>query len=440
MTGGVKQELARGAVISFMTNSIGKIVTFVGYIFLARWLGVDGIGTFSFIAATVTFLAILSSVGLPLTLLRFVSAYAVQDRWTDIRLLIRRCIKIAMINSLIVMSTAAIVIIYIIDFDETVEKPMLIGLFMIPLVCLASQRQQTLRALKHLIAFRLAENIVLYVAIMMIGGLIWYSGHASIEVGIFVYIAAALVAFAVGTMLLQQALKPHAGTINDPETARPLTSLLAISLPLMLVYLSQRVIGLVDVAFLGMLSTPEQTGMYSVATRIALAASLALTAANTIAAPLISERFKKGDINDIKLILVWSSLGAAVFGTAVCFGIALFHETILGLFGAGFQQATTFLYLLLFGQLVGCIAGPADFVLSMTGRQKELSIIMIIGAATAVVLCPILISFHGALGAAIATVTAIIVWKAGSLITVWFRVLGSENVSDADSGPVKHYA
>ena len=416
--------------MSFAANAVGKIVVFLGYLFLARWLGVDGFGTLNFVVAVTLFLSIVASVGMPLTLLRFVSAYATEDRWTDIRSLIRFCTQTGLVTSIIVMALSALVILFVVDLDPVTETGLLIGLLLVPFNCLSSLRAQTLRALKHLIAFRFADNIILYLAVIAIGSAFWLLGDTSAETGMIARVAAAGVAFLVGTWLLLRALKKHQIQASDAppadshdEAPWTLSSLFAISLPLMLVFFSQRVIGLVDVAFLGALSTPEQTGIYAAAARVALTASLALNAINTIAAPLISASYRKGDHGDIKRILVLSCLGSGLFGLAVCVGVALFREPILGLFGVGFQAGGTLLIVLLLGQLINSAAGPIDFVLSMTGRQKELSIIMIIGSLTALVLCPILIYYYGAMGAAIATVTAIFIWKLASLAVVWFRVL-----------------
>lgn len=436
---GVKRELARGAVISFAANAVGKVVVFLGYLFLARWLGVDGFGTLNFVVAVTLFLSILASVGMPLTLLRFVSAYASEDRWADARALIRYCTKTGLITSLIVMALSALVILYVFDFDPVTETSLLIGLLLIPLNCLSSLRAQTLRALKRLIAFRFAENVVLYLAVIAIGAALWGVGETSAETGMAARVGAAVIAFVIGSWLLLRALKaqesrPKAEPRTEPAAAVAtgladdpiwnLKTLFAISLPLMLVFFSQRVIGLVDVAFLGALSTPEQTGIYSAAARVALTASLALNAINTIAAPMISASYRKGDQGDIKRILVLSCLGSGLFGLAVCLGVALFRDPILGLFGDGFEAGGTLLAVLLIGQLINSAAGPIDFVLSMTGRQKELSIIMIFGSMVALGLCPLLIYFYGAMGAAVATVTAIFIWKLASLAVVWFRVLG----------------
>jgi len=119
---GVKQELARGALVTFLANSVGKATVFLGYIFLARWLGVEGFGVVNIVIAITSFLAIFASLGLPFFVLRFVAAYASEDRWSDIRLLLPRCNKIVLISSLIIMSVAALVIIFLLDIGEETER------------------------------------------------------------------------------------------------------------------------------------------------------------------------------------------------------------------------------------------------------------------------------------------------------------------------------
>jgi len=196
-----------------------------------------------------------------------------------------------------------------------------------------------------------------------------------------------------------------------------------ISLPLMVAYFADRIVGLVDVAFLGILSTPEQTGLYTAAARIALISSMGQNAVNAIAAPLISASHRKGDAAVIKRILIWSCIGSGVFGLCVFFGINLFSDFVLGLFGNDFRQAADILFILLLGQLISSVFGPIDFILSMTGRQKELSFVVTIGAVATLTLCPLLIPLYGAIGAAIATTIAIAIWKLSAFAMVWFRIL-----------------
>jgi len=202
--------------------------------------------------------------------------------------------------------------------------------------------------------------------------------------------------------------------------------LITISLPLMLVFLSDRIIGLVDIVFLSFLSTPAETGIYTAAARVALAVSLAQAAISTIAAPLISESYKKGDGATIRRILIWSCLASGVFGLCVCLGIGLLHDFILGLFGEEFKRAKTILFILLLGQFIISVTGPIDFILAMTGRQKELSIAVCAGAIASITLCPVLIISYEGLGAAIATTSAIFIWKSAAVITAWREFIGPE--------------
>lgn len=421
----LKDELVKGAAVAFAANCVGKATVFLGYVFLARWLGAEAFGVINIVIAVAGFLAIFSSVGLPLILLRFVAAYSSEDRWTDIRLLIRRCIKIALIISTIAMALAALVIVFVLDIRAEAETAMLIGLLLVPLLCLSAQRQQTLRALKHLIAFRLSENIVVNIALIFIGLALWQAGMSSAEAGISARVAADVIALVVGTLLLRRAMKPHTDKSNEPEPEIALRSFLAMSLPLMMSYFADRVIGLVDIMFLGMMTTPEETGMYAAATRIALVSSMGLNAINAIAAPLISASHRKGNVAAIKRLMLWSCLGSGLFGAAVCTGVALFHDFILSLFGEEFKQASQMLFILLLGQLTISVFGPVDFVLSMTGHQRQLSIAISIGAVSTLILCPLLIAQYGAIGAAIATLTAIIIWKLASFSAVWFCILST---------------
>ena len=83
----------------------------------------------------------------------------------------------------------------------------------------------------------------------------------------------------------------------------------------------------------------------------------------------------------------------------------------LNLSGAGdsFTAQNTTLEILMLGQIVSGIAGPAGYLLAMTGNQKILALIVLTTALLNIILNYILIPEYGTNGAAFATLSTIII-------------------------------
>ena len=86
-------------------------------------------------------------------------------------------------------------------------------------------------------------------------------------------------------------------------------------------------------------------------------------------------------------------------------------DFVLGLFGANYVLARDALLLLLGGQFFSSLCGPGAIYLNMTGKQKKLNTILILGLGINVVLNLMLIPIYGIEGAAAATLISMIFWN-----------------------------
>ena len=84
---------------------------------------------------------------------------------------------------------------------------------------------------------------------------------------------------------------------------------------------------------------------------------------------------------------------------------------MLGLFGENYILAREALLLLLGGQFFSSLCGPGAVYLNMTGKQKKLNTILILGLGINVILNLALIPAYGIEGAAVATLISMIFWN-----------------------------
>ena len=94
----------------------------------------------------------------------------------------------------------------------------------------------------------------------------------------------------------------------------------------------------------------------------------------------------------------------------------LLPGVIMGAFGAEFRTAVVILVVLSVGEFINVLAGPVGILLQMTGNEKTYRNCTFASAVAQLVLCLVLIPELGALGAAIATASAIVVTNGLSLI------------------------
>ncbi len=200
--------------------------------------------------------------------------------------------------------------------------------------------------------------------------------------------------------------------LDGPDTGAPqysATKYLSYSVPLMFIGLTYFLVGHLDLLMLGYFVAEREVGLYAAATRLALFVIIGLEVILPILAPHFSELSKVGDNRAIKALFNNTTkwvfyLGLIAFGT-----LAVLRVQILSVFGTEFAEAAPLLLILLGGQLVNAMTGPAGQLLVMSGKQKweigNTAGMLVLN----VVLNLLLIPSYGTVGAAVATGVAIAV-------------------------------
>ena len=95
---------------------------------------------------------------------------------------------------------------------------------------------------------------------------------------------------------------------------------------------------------------------------------------------------------------------------------------LLRLFGPGFDVARPALLILAGAQLVNALAGSVGILMSMTGHQNAVSVVLAFAAALNVGLNFALIPRYGLIGAAVATGLATVAWNVTLAVLVRRRL------------------
>jgi O-antigen/teichoic acid export membrane protein len=181
----------------------------------------------------------------------------------------------------------------------------------------------------------------------------------------------------------------------------------------------------IDVIAVSYLRGAADAGVYGAASRIALALNVAVVSANFVLSPRISRLFSERRLEevatDVSSAAGWMTLTMAI----ACVGVFLGGGWILHLFGSDFSRGLLPLRILLVGQFVNGVTGPAGAVLVMTGHQLKALHALIGTVVVDVVALVILIPILGITGAALASAAAnilvnvVMVVQARRAVGVW---------------------
>jgi O-antigen/teichoic acid export membrane protein len=287
--------------------------------------------------------------------------------------------------------------------------PLWIGLLCLPLTALARVTQASSMGLGRVVTGQFPEQLLrpLLFLVLAIGVALWIGLDAA--GALWLQLLTTAVGLAVSLRLLRRALPPHPRharpAYRDREWARS-------SLELALLSGAAVLNAQTGTFLLGALRSPDEAGLYAVATRGALLISFGLTAVNAALAPAAARMWAAGDVERLQRLVTLSARGVVAFSFPVAILFMVFAGTVLEVgFGAEYLAAAPALTILSLGQLANATLGSVGTLLIMTGHQREAAAGISVGAVLNVLLGSLLIPAQGVTGAAIAATVSIIAWN-----------------------------
>ncbi|AEB12562.1 flippase [Marinithermus hydrothermalis] len=412
--------LARGAGIAFVLQASGTGLKYLTQVLLARWMGAAEYGVYAYAFTWANLLSVLATLGFTTGSLRFVPEYLAKEDWAHLRGFIRRVRQLVLLAGLLLAAVGGGILI-LLHSPQMNTTALLLGMALVPLLALVSVQREMVRgtrriALAYAPPMVLQPVLVLVAAFLMLSSLGGLTGVAALSA----FALALLIVLGVQGWGLVQTLPQEAVSMPPRyETAR----WWRVSFPLLLVSGSLIVLNQADILMIGIFLGPKEAGIYMAATKTAALVSFVLVAVNAIVAPMISELHTKGDREELQRMvsaavrwMFWPSL-------SVTLGLLLLGRVVLGLFGTEFPMGYSALVLLALGQLVNASVGPVGYLMSLTGHQDLSAWVYGLSALVNIGLNALLIPIWGLIGAALATMAAMVLWNAWLYVLV-YRFLG----------------
>ena len=411
-------ELLRGSGFSFFLRFGGLATGYLLTLIIAYLFGADGLGEYILAITVLRLFTLLSKLGLDTTSIRFIASFTSQNKWKGILKFRRKVVFILIISSLLSSFFMYFLAQPIADLINTkVEYIKLNAFFVLPM-SFFMLHYQSLRGLKKIAEFsffyRMSQSLFTIVSILII-----YQFIQDDEVPIYAYLVSLLVVSLLSFFSFRYHLNKKSFGVEKAELEiLNYSQILKISIPLMFAQSVQFIMAWTDKLMLGSMTTTVDVGIYHTAFKLSMFAAVALMSVNSIASPKFAEMYSKKDMLGLKKVvhqstkmIFWSSLPLVII-------FFIFPEFFLGLFGEEFKVGVTAFIFLSCGRLISSFSGSVGNILQMTGNQNIYARILLLGAILNVVLNLILIPVYGINGAAIASMSSIIVWNFSMVLVV----------------------
>ena len=243
---------------------------------------------------------------------------------------------------------------------------------------------------------------VLLVPLVALVGTLILGNAAGVSGALAAFVAGAAVAWGYGAAswrYLHEKANPK-GSFGERHGLR-WRELLARGFPLLVASLGTLLVTWVPLLALTVSDDPGSAGLFVVASRIAALSTLFLVSVNAAAAPVFARLYSSGQTGELEQLATSLARRLLAIALFVCFGMIVFAEPLLLLFGAEFQAAVPALRILALAQLINVGAGSVGYLLMMSGREWGLAGATTLAVVVGVVTTIVLVSAMGLVGASI---------------------------------------
>ena len=413
-------ELIKGSGISFILRFGGLAVGFLLTWIIAKYFKAEGLGDFVLTITVLRLFTLLAKIGLDTTSIRFIASFASKEKWTSIFSFRKQVVTILSITSVIASLLMYFLANPIADLINANAGYIELNAFFVLPMAFFMLNYQSLRGLKRIAEFsffyRMSQALFSVILIVII---YHFFNNKEPEVPVYAYLVSVIIVSLLSFLSFRYWLKNRSdGKESAEKEIMSYSTLLKISIPLMFAQSVQFIMAWTDKLMLGAMTTSEDVGIYHTAFKLSMFAAVSLMAINSIASPKFAEMFGKNDMEGLKKVVHQST--KMIFWTSVPLVTIffIFPEFFLGLFGEEFKIGVTAFIFLSCGRLISSFSGSVGNILQMTGNQNIYASILFFGAILNVVLNLILIPKYGINGAAIASMSSLIVWNLSMVLVV----------------------
>lgn len=416
------KEIAKKSLYVLLIRILGVSVLFGFTLFLTNFFPAEDVGRYDFVRSVLNIVGGIALLGTNQSIIYYSGMLEAKKNLASIKPLYYRMLKLIILSSLLILLTFNFT--FSEEFISMVFKKsdaynlILKTFFTLIFFTVTMLNIDTIRALQKTVISELFRNIFRYVPVLLGAILIYILEKTQLIVDVYLigFLILCLISTACTFFLIR---KKRFNKL--PSFFFTYKEIFLTSYPMAISAIAYFIMQGIDVLILTTYSSFESVAYYSVAVKLSTLTALSLLSVNIVVAPKIAEIYEKRKTNELQLLIKKSTRLIFIISIFLLSFIFLFSEHILYLFGPNYIVASTPLVILLSAQLYNSVSGPSAIYLNMTGKQRVLNWILIIGLLTNIFLNLYLIPNYGMNGAAIATLVSLVLWKSMAAIYIYIK-------------------
>lgn len=404
--------LAAGSLFEFGSR-------FIIALFMARLLGAEEYGVYNLAISAATIVASISTFGLDSTMVRYVAMHRGKHDdaglWGTLQIGVGFSFLTSVLFSAGLYFFADILAAQIFHEPGLASYLRLFCLF-IPFYTLSSVLVDVARGFKRMDYSALAENVILFIARLVLVGALALTGLDAYK---------AIIAFGLSDLTVVLALfylLNRQFSFKRPlrQARREYREVLTFALPFWLSGILTKFRKNLQTLLLGSLSTVLSVGIFSIATKINLVGHIAYSAIITSVKPFLAELDGQDNLTQIGRLYKTTTRWALTANLPIFLLMVLYAEELLSIFGESYTGGALALAILAVGELVNAGTGICGSIIDMTGYTRLKLVNSFIWVTSISVSNVLLIPQWGVLGAAVAASFSISLVNLLRAAEVWF--------------------
>ncbi|CAA0083789.1 Uncharacterised protein [BD1-7 clade bacterium] len=408
---------------SFLIRITYILLGFLNSVILARVLGVDGYGSYSFALSIVSILCVIVQFGVGGVVTRELASYVVKEKWGLARGLILRSHQFVLLMSSVIVFLAfmffeSVGAIFKIAYSDSIVA----ALFLVPILSLGALRDSVLKGFRYVLLAQLAES-VFRPFLLLFGILLAYfyvPDLVYVESVILYYAGCSFLCFIL-VWLLYIGKKPI--ELVEAAATYKTKSWILESIPFGFQTVLQVVNVEISILLLGAYLSDSEVGLFRVAALFSGFVALGLQVVNSFITPQFSRLYSQSKYSELESLVRKARLFIIAFTVPIVGALFLLGDSLLFLaYGEEYIGALYPLLILSVGQAVNAYIGPVGMLLHMTGHQTDVVSVSLVTTLMSILLHLFFISDYGVLAAAITNVLVLIIWNVSLYVVVQRRL------------------
>jgi len=406
--------------LALIVKILGVIISFFVSIIISRSLGADGLGVINLASKILSILMLLSLFGVNQIIVREIAKELKLKNYERVNSIVSTSIRMSLFLSLLlsfVLFCSANWLSSNIFHNKNLEFVFEIFAISMPFQVIARIYASSAIGMNKIWQGSLVnQTLTMFIIASVLLYFIYFEKIITIQVIVYSYLFARAIQLLFFKLYWSKSLKPESSILTTDYKG-----LWNMSHPLLIASASVVLSESLATIFLGIYSNTFDVGLFSVASRLAIFTSFILQVTNSALSPKISEMYHSKNFDSLQNLIYKITKLVAFFGLCIFLIYFFLGENILKIWGDEFIDAYIILIILSFGQLFNLATGSSGVILIMTGLQKIRRNISIVSLLLNLILCPILIFYWSAVGAAIAIASVLIIENIIKLYYVYIK-------------------